>query len=478
MKNKKIASVFFTFLVFGFSAYSWALADTATTSSSTIVSQATSTPVNTSGAATSTAIGLQAPLIPPLIAEITQAKQDLAAITLNHALSAVYKTTKNKKTGKTAKIISKYNLTSKDIALAIWNPTTNSIITTVGMQTGQSMKFSDPAVDIKLTSFNGVNSKFQINTPANGTVLALKYLITGPESGSKASIENALSPSLYVPYSAGLNDPSVETFGEQYLDSIIHNVATSLQNFPSQAIPGETVTQAIPPAMIKALVYAEHTDTNQVLNGNVQDTINQLNILFATNQADAYKYSVSTANARGIAQFIPSTYASLVNRHPDANLIADFNTAMADHTNSIKAMYLLLDDYAGAVRVKAAQNFASARVFEYGAASYNGGTTRVANAVKQYGSNWNEDRSGQINDIQGQINGLTSQVKSLKSKIKKTADKKTKSSLQGSLASDQSLLASATDQLSTLQSSTLKNETINYLNKIYKVITVFNDQTI
>ena len=451
--------------VLSFSFYFQAKADNSSTSSatSTLISTSTSTPAS----ATSTqgsVLGLQMPAIPPLISQIDQAKTLLSSITLNHALSPVYKNVKNKKTGKTSKIISKYNLSAKDIALAILDPSTNQIVTTVGMQTGQKMSFSDPAVDVSLKTFNGVNSKFTINRPAGGTILALKYLITGPESGSKANIENALNEAVYVPYSAGLSDPSVIAYGEDYLNNIIHEVTADLQVIPSNSIPGEMITEAIPPAMIKALVYAEHTDTAAVLTGNVQDTINQLNILFATNQGDAYKYSVSTAGARGIAQFIPSTYQSLVQRHPEAGLIPDFVAGMSDHKNSIKAMYLLLDDYAGAVRVKAAQSFAIARVFEYGAASYNGGTTRVANALNTFGNDWNADHSGQINSLQATVNNL-------KSQIKKTKDKKTKTALQ-------SQYNTASSQLANLKSASLKNETVNYLQKIYKVITVFNDQVI
>jgi hypothetical protein len=455
MQNKKTLLLFTTILFSNALVAFPALADNATTSTSTINSISTSTPA-------SIVSGVQVPTIPVLITQTQQAKAALGNISLNHVVTPIYKNIKNKKTGKTTKTLSSYVLSSKDIALAILDPVTNTVITTVGKQNGKTMSFSDSNATLKLTNFNGVNSKFQITVPAGGTVLALKYLISGADSGSKAAIENNLSEAVYVPYSSGLNDPQVLQYGANYLDGIIKNVASSLQTLPSQAIPGKTVTEAIPPAMIKALVYAEHTDTTQVLKGNIQDTINQLNILFATNQGDAYKYSVSTAAARGIAQFIPSTYASLVQRHPEAGLISDFVTGMADHYNSIKAMYLLLDDYAGAVRVKAAQGFASGRIFEYAAASYNGGTTRVAKAVNAFGSDWNADRSGEVNTLQSQIASLPSQ-------IKKAKDKKIKSSLQNQLAS-------AKDQLATLQAATLRNETINYLNKIYKVISVFNDQ--
>ena len=130
-----------------------------------------------------------------------------------------------------------------------------------------------------------------------------------------------------------------------------------------------------------------------------------MNILLALNGPDTYKYSVSNDGyaSRGIAQFVKSTYDSLVKRHPEAFLNPDYVAGMQDHVNSIKAMYLLLDDYAGDVRIKAAQGFVASRVFDYGAASYNGGTTRVAKAVNAFGDSWNEDKSGQINALSAQV---------------------------------------------------------------------------
>jgi hypothetical protein len=399
--------------------------------------------------------GLQTPAVPPIIAAVKAGKEQLANVTLNHALSPVYK--------KNTKTLLRYNLGSKDIALAILDPSTNSTVVTVGRQNGKSIVFPDTAVGVKLVKFNGVNSKFQVNMPAGGKIVALKYLISKTESGSKKNIENGLSEAVYVPYSPDFVQPDVLAYGASYLDGVIAKVTEALKPLPSYSIPGKTLTDAIPPAMIKALVYAEHTDTTQVLYGNnTQATIDQLNILFALNESDTYKYSVSTAGARGISQFIPSTYAGLVKRHPEAELIPDFVAGMSDHVNAIKATYLLLDDYAGAVRVKASNGFAEGRVFEYGAASYNGGTTRVARAVDLFGATWNLDKNGEINTLQSEIN-------SLKAKIKKTADKKAKAALQ-------SQLAKATTDINILKPAALRNETVNYLAKIYKVIQFFNSQ--
>ncbi len=456
----------------------FALADSTTSTFETLTPANISITQNASSTAGSV-LGLKTPLIPPIIGQIKEAKIKLSAITLNHALVPVYKSVKDKKTGKTAKIISKYNLGDKDIALAILDPETKNITATVGRLQGKTMVFEDPAVDVKLTRFNGVNSQFQINRPADGVVIALKYLISKTESGSKKTIERDLSEAVYVPYSDDVKSPDVIVYGGNYLNNLINNVTLQLQNIPSQSIPGKDITEAIPPAMIKALIYAEHTDTATVLYGdNTQNTIDQLNILLALNEGDAYKYSVSNAGARGIAQFIPSTYQALVKRHPEAGLTTDFVAGMSDHLNAIKAMYLLLDDYAGTVRVKATDGFVESRVFDYGAASYNGGTARVTKAVNLYGNRWNEDRSDQINATQGIINSLNPQIKSLKSKVKNATYKKTKATLQAQLSAAQSRLATAKSELAALKAATLKNETINYLLKIYKVIQYFNDQQV
>ncbi len=431
--------------------------------------QASTTPTLILGQSTSTA--------PSLILAAAEAKAKLSQIKLSYSLTPVYKNVKNKKTGKTTKTISSYNLTSKDIAVAVLDPNTNNIKIVVGKQNGKTMTFPKSDTEVSLVRFNGVNSRFSVTKPENAQVIAIKYLITNPESGNKAKIEAGIYDALYVPYNPNFNSSDVLNYGANYLNNVISDVAQSLSHIPSQAVPGLTITEAIKPSLIKALVYAEHTDTAQVLvNNNAQGTINQLNILLALNTGDTYKYSVSSAGARGIAQFIPSTYESLVKRHADLNLIANFVDGMSDHRNAIKAMYLLLDDYAGAVRIKASYGFASGRVFDYAAASYNGGTTRVARAVNAFGDTWNEDRNGQIAILKDQANKANTQIKNLKAKIKKAPDKKTQNSLKSQLAKAQTELAGINSQLDTLQPAALRQETVNYLQKIYKVIQHFNGQ--
>lgn len=411
---------------------------------------------------------------PVLITQIKQAKQQLEAVKLNYALTPHYKTVKQpRKKPATKQVLTNYTLDIKDIALAVLDPTTGQIKITTAMQRGSNFEFPDKSMVIKKVTFNGVNSRFDVVSPDNYIVLALKYLITPSESGSKAQIENALYPVIYVPYTPELATPEVVAYGQAYMNGVIQKVSTALANVPSQSIPGKTIVQAIPPSIIKALAYAEHTSS-----ANVQSlgSLNPMNVLLAGNGPDTYKYSVSNDGyfSRGIAQFIPSTYASLVTRHKDLGFIPDFKAGMEDHVNSVKAMYVLLDDYASSIRQKAPQNFMESRVFEYGAAAYNGGVTRIARAVANYGDNWSDDRNGTIQNTQAQLNSVNAQVKQLTAKAKATKDKKAKGALTSQVATLKTQAGGLQSQIDTLTAATLRNETMNYLRKIYSVIHLLN----
>lgn len=413
---------------------------------------------------------------PTLITQIKQAKQLLEPVKLNYALTPRYKTVKQpRKKPATKQVLTNYTLDIKDIALAVLDPATGQIKITTAMQRGSDFEFPDKSMVIKKVSFNGVNSKFDVVNPDNYQVIALKYLITPTESGSKAQIENALYPAIYVPYNSELATPEVVAYGKAYMNDVIQKVSQALANVPSQSIPGKTIVQAIPPSIIKALAYAEHTSSANVTS---LGSLNPMNMLLAGNGPDTYKYSVSNDGyfSRGIAQFIPSTYASLVTRHKDLGFIPDFKTGMEDHVNSVKAMYVLLDDYAGSIRQKAPQKFMESRVFEYGAAAYNGGVTRIARAVANYGDNWSDNRNDTIQNTQAQLNSVNAQVKQLTAKTKATKDKKTKAALTSQTATLKAQASTLQSQVDTLAAATLRNETMNYLRKIYSVIHLLNDE--
>lgn len=404
-----------------------------------------------------------------LLEKVAQAKQLLEPIKLNYALTAQYKTVKKKKT------LSHYTLTVKDLAVAVFDPATGSILTTSAMQRGSEFEFPDKNVDIKKIRFNGVNTRFQVNKPSGGLVVALKYLITPVESGSKAAIEQAMYPALYTPYSPELTGIETSSAGDAYLTSVIQSAAAALAAKQSVSVPGKTIPEAIKPELVRALLYAEHMDTTEFLNtSNTQSLIDKVNVLLATNKGDTWKYSVSSAGAAGISQFIPSTYASLVKRHADVALIPDFVAGMRDHVNAVKATFILLDDYIKAVQDRAPEYFLSGHAFDYGVAAYNGGPARVALAAKQFGTAWYEDQSARLAPFDEQIALQTKVVQGLQSQIKKTKVKAQKTKLQATLNSEQRKLEQAKAERAALDKAVLRNETVNYVLKIHRLVQVFN----
>lgn len=415
---------------------------------------------------------LTTPQEPELVARIKQAKTFLNAEKLNYALKPVY--TKNKKTGKT--VLSSYQLHLKDIALAIWDPASQSVVVTKAMQKGKSFTFPDKNFDIKLVRFNGVNSNFQVNKPEGGKVIALKYLITPTESGSKSKIENELYEAVYVPYSTYLDTPEVAAYGEKYLSDIIDQVAKELSTYASSVDSSKTIIEVIKPSLVRALVYAEHMDGYELAaTPDPRNIISRINTLFAGNEGDTYRYSVSSAAARGISQFIPSTYEALVKRHVGANLIPDFEAGMSDHKNSIKATYLLLDDYIQAVKARTPQEFIEGQAFDFGVASYNGGVARVARALKAFGQSWNQDPTSIKNELKGQISALAASIETQRQATLAEKDKVKRAQKQTALDNARAELKLLKSRLADLEDSTLRAETIGYLQKIYKVIPFFNE---
>jgi len=410
--------------------------------------------------------------IPPLLQHIYDAKQMLQNVELDDTIVPLIKTIKRKK------VQVGYMLSTKDAALAIWDPAANQIDIVKGTLSATKFNFTaNPNITVKQNAFNGVNTNFTVEQPVGGVVLALKYLLSNPDSGNKANIEAGLQPIVYVPYSPDLSTQEIADAGAAYLDKVMDTVVFQLNQIQSASVPGEKLTDAIKPSIIKALIYAEHTSGTDFNDPNsMQDLINRLNILFATNQDQTFGYSVSSGGARGIAQFIPSTYLGVVQRHPYANLISDPIIGLNDQINSIKAEYLLIDDYIAAVHARIADAFNPAYSYDYGAAAYNGGVSRVAKAVETFGDSWNVDPSAQTATLQAQINGEQEIVKTLKNQIAATKDLGQKSDLKNQLANESSTLSNLKSELSSIKTTALRKETIFYLNKMHLLIQVLNGQ--
>ena len=114
--------------------------------------------------------------------------------------------------------------------------------------------------------------------------------------------------------------------------------------------------------------------------------------MFALNEVDTYRYSVSSAGAGGMIQMIPWAYNLQRSRHPGVGLIPDFVTGMRNHGNALQAMLLYMHDTWNELtandEVKYALNAKIATPSELLAAGYNSNSAKLPGYLKRGGNGW------------------------------------------------------------------------------------------
>jgi hypothetical protein len=140
------------------------------------------------------------------------------------------------------------------------------------------------------------------------------------------------------------------------------------------------------------LCIVEHTDHKRFMSEDRASLFREILSLYALNEPDTYRYSVSVAGAGGMVQMIPSTYTMVRNLHPSITLKADFVNGMTDHSNALEAMLLYMQDtWSDLLRspeVQAALASGLATQPELVAAGYNSNPARLPSYLKRGGADW------------------------------------------------------------------------------------------
>src|SRR6266511_177874 len=92
------------------------------------------------------------------------------------------------------------------------------------------------------------------------------------------------------------------------------------------------------------LCLVEHVDHARFRQENRLALFDEIYSLFALNEPDTYRYSVSSAGAGGMVQMIPWAYSLMRQRHPGVGLTPDFVIGMRNHANALQAMLLYMQD--------------------------------------------------------------------------------------------------------------------------------------
>ena len=189
----------------------------------------------------------------------------------------------------------------------------------------------------------------------------------------------------YTSAHPALLSPELSRSGRAYVHRMIELAAHRLREkgkFISPQILG----------VAERLCLVEHVDHERFRLENRLALFDEVYSLYALNEPDTYRYSVSTAGAGGMVQMIPWAYNLIKQRHPQAGLTPDFVLGMRNHANALEAMLLYMqdtwNDLAANEDVQYALSSGLATQPELLAAGYNSNAARLPSYLRRGGTSW------------------------------------------------------------------------------------------
>jgi hypothetical protein len=162
---------------------------------------------------------------------------------------------------------------------------------------------------------------------------------------------------VYLPFTEDTFDPGFVSDGKEFLISTARQAIEELRaaEVPSAAFPGELLADSIPIQVVTTLAVIEQTDDKDYVEKQglaFDEVLSQ----YGLKQEEAYRYSVSSANAIGPMQFTNrrgnGTYSLVVRRCKAARLDPNFERGATNLLNAMKAAVCLLDLELAAMRAE------------------------------------------------------------------------------------------------------------------------------
>ena len=234
-------------------------------------------------------------------------------------------------------------------------------------------------VNLRIIRANGVNTALTIFT-ADGKALAPLTIQYPIERGGRF-----LEMAYYTSAHPALLSPDLVRSGQSYVRNMLDLAAKRLRE-KGVVVSPEIIDVA------ERLCIVEHVDHQRFRNENRLALYDEIYSLFALNELDTYRYSVSSAGAGGMIQMIPWAYNLQRTRHPGVGLIPDFVTGMRNHGNALQAMLLYMHDtwreLTANDEVMYALNAKIATPSELLAAGYNSNSAKLPGYLRRGGDGW------------------------------------------------------------------------------------------
>ena len=198
------------------------------------------------------------------------------------------------------------------------------------------------------------------------------------------AVVKTAKPIVYLPFTEDTFDPGFVSGGKEFLVSTARQAIEELRlaQVPSRAFPGELLADSVPLQVITTLAVIEQTDDKDYVEKQ-SIAFDEVLSQYGLKQEEAYRYSVSSANAIGPMQFTNrrgnGTYALVVRRCPRAELDPNFERGATNLLNAMKAAVCLLDLELGAMRADIRRAYVDnpAVLGIFPVAAYNGGPRNV-----------------------------------------------------------------------------------------------------
>jgi hypothetical protein len=235
------------------------------------------------------------------------------------------------------------------------------------------------SIRIRTIRGNGVNTPVFILDEAGQTHLPL--LVQYPIEKGGRHVETAY----YISTHPGLVTPEVVNAGKMYVRNTIDIAREKLRE------KGIYIQPRIAD-IAERLSAVEHVDHQRFRTEYHPSIYNDVYALFALNEGDTYRYSVSSAGAGGMVQMIPSTYRMVRERFNNVKLLPDFVEGMRNHVNAAQAMLLYMqwtwnDLMTSSAIINALEN-GNVADYQLMAAGYNSNPARLAGYINRGGADW------------------------------------------------------------------------------------------
>jgi hypothetical protein len=235
------------------------------------------------------------------------------------------------------------------------------------------------SVNVKILRANGVNTALTIFTPEGKSLapLTIQYPI---ERGGKF-----LEMAYYTSAHPALLSKDLVRSGQSYVRNMLDLAAKRLRD-------RGVVISPLLIDVAERLCVVEHVDHHRFREENRLALYDEIYSLFALNELDTYRFSVSSAGAGGMVQMIPWAYNLVRSRHPGVGLIPDFVVGMRNHGNALQAMLLYMhdtwNDLTANNEVQYALSAKIATPSELLAAGYNSNAAKLPGYLRRGGDGW------------------------------------------------------------------------------------------